>query len=93
MIERAAKDGVGVRTVRPATVILQPSGVIRVLVKVAVRNVVVLPADHTTQAREVAFNHVGVLAVAVAVGERMVDAARLISSLGANSRRLFFCNV
>ena len=46
-----------------AAVILQPCGVVRVLVQIAGADVVVLPADHTTQAREERLRHVGVLAM------------------------------
>lgn len=77
MIERAAKQGMSIAAIRPATVIFQPCGVIGVLVEVAVRNVVVLAADHATKAAEIALHHVGMLAVAVAVGFAVVDATGL----------------
>lgn len=61
--------------------IFQPCGVIGVLTQVAVRNVVVLASDHAAKAAEIAFHHVGVLAVAVAVAFRVVDAGRSVISL------------
>ncbi len=43
--------------------VLKPCGVVRMLVKVLRANVVVLALHHAAQAREVAFDHVCVLAV------------------------------
>lgn len=56
-----------------AAVILKPSGVIRVLVKILRANVVVLTSDHAAQTREIAFDHVGVFAV-VAIDFAVVHA-------------------
>lgn len=56
--------------------VFHPSGVICILVKVLVRNVVVLAGDHATKAREVAFSAVCVGAVQIAVHFAVVDAVR-----------------
>lgn len=58
------------RTIRPAraavafaAMILKPSGVSRVLVKVLRRDMVMLPADYPANARKVAFRLIGADAV------------------------------
>lgn len=56
--------------------IFKPRGVIGVLVEIAVRDVLMLSGDHAAQAAKIAFHHVGMLAMAVAVAFRMVDAGR-----------------
>jgi hypothetical protein len=73
--QSATKQGRRFAAIRPAAVILQPSGMVRILKQVAVADVVVLPADQAAKARE-AFDHVGVLAEAVAVADAVVDAGR-----------------
>lgn len=77
MIERGTEQGCCVATIRAAAVILAPCGMVGILVEVLVRNVVVLALHHAAKAGEVAFNPVGVLAVAVAVQFAVVDAAGL----------------
>ena len=61
------------RPVVGAAVVLQPRGLVRVLVQVLRADVVMLALHHAAQAGEVAFRHVGVLAV-VAVDLAMVHA-------------------
>src|SRR5690606_3521992 len=74
LIESAAKQGEGVRTVGPPTMIFHPRGVVRILVKVAVAHMVMLAANHAAKAREEAFNPIRMLAVAFAVEFAVVDA-------------------
>lgn len=57
--------------------IFQPCGMIGVLIQVLVRNEMMLPTHHAAKATEIAFNPIRVLAIQVAVGFTMVDAARL----------------
>ena len=73
MRQCATKQRHRVAAIRAAAVIFQPSNMVRVLVKVAVRDAVVLATDQATTAAEIALDHVCVLAVAVAVGDRVID--------------------
>lgn len=54
--------------------ILQPSGMVCVLVEILVRDEVVLATHHATQAREVALHPIRVLAT-FTIGFAVVDAA------------------
>jgi hypothetical protein len=56
MRERAAKQGVGIRAVRAASMVLKPSRMTGILIEVAVADVMVLTADHAAKALEVALN-------------------------------------
>lgn len=51
---------------------------VRILIEVTVADMVMLATDHAAKAREVGLHHVGMLAVAVAVGDAVVDAAGLV---------------
>ena len=57
--------------------IFQPRGMVGVLIQVAVRDVVMLTADHAAKAAKIAFNPIRVLAVTVAVADAVIDPARL----------------
>lgn len=71
-IHRIGHQTEGQRAVALAAIIFQPRGLGRVLVKVARSDLVMPTNHHATQAREIAFCPVGVLAV-VAVGNAVVD--------------------
>ena len=68
------------RPVIGAAVVFQPRGLVRILVQVLGADVVMLSLDHAAQAREIAFHHVGVLAV-VAVAFRVVHAVNVVTRM------------
>lgn len=65
---RVADDDLRQCPVVGATVALQPSGMIGVLVEVLRANVMVLALHHAAQAGKIAFHHVCVAVVAVNLG-------------------------
>ena len=73
----SVKIAVAFVTIRIAAVIFAPCGMSCILIEIFVRHEMMLPANHAAEAGEIAFNPIGVLAVLVGIGFRMVDAARL----------------
>jgi hypothetical protein len=63
-----------------APVIFAPCSVSRILVKVLRGNMMVLARHHAAQAGEIAFNPVGVLAVAFGIAFRVIDALRWVAA-------------
>jgi hypothetical protein len=50
VIERAAKQGEGIRAIRAAAMVLQPCSMVRILVEVLRGDVMMLASDHQAKA-------------------------------------------
>jgi hypothetical protein len=87
-VQRRRQHGRVLRPVRDAGVILAPGCFVRVLVQVAVRDVVMLAVDGAAQAREVAFGLIGAGAIS-AVRLRVVDPVRGVERLQLIPMRAF----